>query len=699
MNRHQTVDSRPDRLTVAVLTLCSVFLGASASRAQTTLLVPEQFGSIQEAIQNAAHGDVVSVNSGVYHGNLDFLGKAITVKSRTGPETTTIIGSGSGAVAVFRSDEGHGSVLEGFTIENGTGEIPVSGFRSGGGVFIEAATPTIRDNVITRNSAEIGAGIFVRLPCVPIIERNRIEANRATSSTLYTAAGGGIATEDDSSPIVTENVIQGNTAWDGGGVSCYLSSQPVLFGNVIDANSADVAGGISCRSGAKPVIEQNVIRANTGGFGGIAAWRASPVIRRNRIESNLGTSFGGGVLLNEVPSIRIEACTITGNQTYTGGGGIAAFCSGVIVSNCLLSENSAFPSRVFLPSVGSRLDGGSAAYFFDCQEITMVNNTVVRNGGGANAIQIASNANRPVDANWGKLRIINSIVWGNYGFPQVLPGYYDYVGGPGPPFDIRFIHIPVLVRDCIIERGYRWPGAKRVSDEDPRFLDILAGDYRLRLDSPALDAGSNVALRPKWLPGGPGMDFEGDGRVQDGNLDGRLQVDIGADESTPSIAARFGTTNAQGDRLADTLFVNDSAGDRSRRIVTLSRSESIQVEMRVPPAGPAPAGFVLYAWQGEPDATTITPHPARLGLAAFPTPLRPDPLHLPLVIWNNLGHEPRLGSPTQPSQPAPSLVLDLADATLLPEMTTFQGLIEDNASGSRSRVSLTNAVVLHLTEP
>ena len=60
------------------------------------------------------------------------------------------------------------------------------------------------------------------------------------------------------------------------------------------------------------------------------------------------------------------------------------------------------------------------------------------------------------------------------------------------------------------------------------FGDVL-GDYRLRMDSPAIDAGDNAA------PQIPAADLDGRLRIADGNHDGDARVDIGAYRTTISL--------------------------------------------------------------------------------------------------------------------------------------------------------------------
>jgi hypothetical protein len=89
------------------------------------------FASIREAIEAADSLDVIELTDGRFTGpgnrNLDFGGKAITLRSRSGnPQTCIIDCQGDAAPPgeprrgfVFRSGEGPQSVLRGITITNG----------------------------------------------------------------------------------------------------------------------------------------------------------------------------------------------------------------------------------------------------------------------------------------------------------------------------------------------------------------------------------------------------------------------------------------------------------------------------------------------------------------------------------------------------------------------------------------------------
>src|SRR5437016_11786219 len=86
-----------------------------------TINVPASQPTIQAAINAASNGDTVLVAPGTYRENINFMGKAITVTSSSGPSVTTINGGAAGSVVTFTSNEGTNSVLSGFTITNGLG--------------------------------------------------------------------------------------------------------------------------------------------------------------------------------------------------------------------------------------------------------------------------------------------------------------------------------------------------------------------------------------------------------------------------------------------------------------------------------------------------------------------------------------------------------------------------------------------------
>jgi hypothetical protein len=133
-----------------------------------TIHVPGDYATIQAAIDASAKGDTVLVAKGSYVENLDFKGKDITVRSKSGSDYTNINGSAPvdpdfGSVVTFKNGEPATAVLEGFTLYKGTGTYhPVDRTAPwmfcGGGLFCVNASHTIRDCFIFANTAEQGGG-------------------------------------------------------------------------------------------------------------------------------------------------------------------------------------------------------------------------------------------------------------------------------------------------------------------------------------------------------------------------------------------------------------------------------------------------------------------------------------------------------------------------------------------------------------
>ncbi|MHC4705218.1 MAG: hypothetical protein ACYTFQ_32110, partial [Planctomycetota bacterium] len=139
------------------------------------LHVPSEYSTIQAAIDAAMPSDTVIVADGIYTGpgnrDIDFKGKAITVRSENGPFNCTIDCGGSSTEPHrgfrFHSGEGSTAVVSGFTITNGYGpdEAAVWSDPAGGAIYCQDSDPTISRCIITGNSSGCcgaGAGIGVR---------------------------------------------------------------------------------------------------------------------------------------------------------------------------------------------------------------------------------------------------------------------------------------------------------------------------------------------------------------------------------------------------------------------------------------------------------------------------------------------------------------------------------------------------------
>ncbi len=151
------------RLTSCLLMATFTCLGSLTCQAET-ITVPGDYPTIQQAINAAASGDVITVDAGTYVERLDPNGKAITVRGTvddSGDPITIVDGNAGGSVITINSNETMNStVFENLVIRNGTGT-SVFGQTQGGGIFVDFGDGATFENChILDNEAEKGGGLF-----------------------------------------------------------------------------------------------------------------------------------------------------------------------------------------------------------------------------------------------------------------------------------------------------------------------------------------------------------------------------------------------------------------------------------------------------------------------------------------------------------------------------------------------------------
>jgi predicted outer membrane repeat protein len=291
-----------------------------------TIHVPGDYLTIQEAILAASNGDTVLVDPGTYKENINFKGKAINVMSSGGYLATVIDGDNKLLPVVrFQNAEGPSSVLCGFTITNGNGKLLPNG-RAGGGIYCETASPTIKNNLITKNKADFSGGGIYCVNASPLISNNIITENHADHATEMTA-GGGIALRN-SSPAIMDNIISMNTATGsgdhaGGGIICHGSlSSPLISNNLISGNVANFGGGIFCSGDPAPTISNNLIFENSavGRGGGIQFWYAAgpALVTNNTLFGNTCQGEGGGLVCNDDSVLTVTNMILWNNEAPVG---------------------------------------------------------------------------------------------------------------------------------------------------------------------------------------------------------------------------------------------------------------------------------------------------------------------------------------------------------------------------------------------
>ena len=318
-------------------------LGVTVSLFATTLVaatitVPAEQPTIQAGINAAKKGDAVVVSPGTYTENINFMGKAITVKSSSGAKLTIIDGGQNGSVVTFSSGESAAAVLMGFTVQNGTGTINF-GLTEGGGIYIaNNSAPTIVMNTISQNHACDGGGIAINSGSSPLIQHNVITKN--SGGTCGGLGGGGIAIHGAGAPQIIANTISNNTECcaNGGGIYInYTTQVPLIENNLIRNNVAATGGGIYAANQVyNSLLIQNLITRNTASQGAGMYWTV--------VNNSFVTMVNNTIALNTIN----QTCPLCeGSALYIGG----FYGQSVLENNLFIAQNS--QSALFCDSLYS----------------------------------------------------------------------------------------------------------------------------------------------------------------------------------------------------------------------------------------------------------------------------------------------------------------------------------------------------------
>ena len=478
---------------------------------------------IQSAVDASSNGDLIWVNDGVYQtggrvviGSLTnrvAINKRVTVQSVHGPVETIIRGyqvpgttNGDSAVrCVYMTN---GAVLSGFTLTGGA---------------------TIADG------------------------------SQFPGLTFRDESGGGLWGETSAASIVTNCIIQGNTAFaEGGGVYCVNEFDP-LNTNLCNFNNCAIIGNSAIHGGgvAGGVLRNCTVTGNIASFtgGGVyGGFLHNCTLTENR------AVYGGGAMNGAI----LYNCTLIGNQAQIAGGG-ASQCTlynctltanfadhgggadSSTLYSCMLSGNLALTNAAH--GYGGGVSGGTSYY------CTFLNNGA-QIGGGANGSYLEGCV---LAHNWASFRsggadgcgltnctVVNNKsagtvggVGGSYFFVNCIV-YYN--SGVSP----NYTFFEVMTNCCT------WPlpelGIGNIQEE-PRFVNLDAGDYHLQSNSPCINAGNNSYAANL-------TDLDVNPRIQGSS------VDIGAYEyQTPSSILSYAWAQQYGlvtDGLADTA---DTDGD------------------------------------------------------------------------------------------------------------------------------------------
>jgi hypothetical protein len=308
-------------------------------------------------------------------------------------------------------------------------------------------------------------------------------------------------------------VLDGFTISDGyaeygGGIFAYEAS-PVIRACRVTGNVAHHEGGGIWLGGGTPLIDNTVVSNNASAYwgGGIVASRASPTVQDSSITSNTARDYGGGLVFWGTAQPRLVTTTIADNIARWGGGLYVGDDVALHASDCRIDGNSAQQAagmrvtyatvtmtNTFVVDNSAITSGpGGIQFWYACGRL--VNATIANNSASDGLGGIAFTTGQPD----GNLVILNSILAFN------------------DDDDLSCSSGTCSVTYSDVQEGIAGSGNIAA---DPQFVDRAKGDYHLKGNSPAINAGTSE--------GAPATDFEGDPRPAGA-------VDMGADEFTGNL--------------------------------------------------------------------------------------------------------------------------------------------------------------------
>jgi len=292
----------------------------------------------------------------------------------------------------------------------------------------------------------------------------------------------------------------------GGGVKLYTGS--VCSNCIVRGNSsAGGGGGIWIEDAANIKIANCVIATNTADSygGGFGAYRPQNIIVSNCYIINNTASEGGGIYVYLLGHIYVDLCIVTGNVAlgnqvnFNGyGGGILVDriqqWYGLYANNCRISGNAA-----------NNMGGGLYGNRLFLKNCLVANNQALTNFGGllvsTGIVESCTIVSNYAGVAGGGLCIngpavgTNSIVYFNTS-PSAA-NFTNISGNTGLSY-------------CCVTPAV--DGTGNITN-DPVLISPAGGDYRLHMNSPCVNAGTNQA----WMTNA--VDLEGNVRVQNNIVD------------------------------------------------------------------------------------------------------------------------------------------------------------------------------------
>jgi len=341
---------------VTLLVITSLYFGNTASYGQ--IQVPEDYGSIQEAINNADPNEVITVHNGIYTENL-IIDKPLTIRSdffltnNTLDIENTIIDANLNGSAIQMSDIEGVVHLIGFTLINGTGTLyevhPGVFIENGGGLFVNNVASLYLDNMIIKDhhlvsTNNAGGGMYAEASQVNVYNTEVLNNSTEAESVLGEGAGFKFV---DCIANVQFSVFEGNhsNGYDNGG-AVYATGGTLSIGNSNFNQNFGTSGGGVCVIDADAFINDCNFTNNESDHSGSAIRANEFSDQEHTITVNNCNFNGNKTLVNRTggtlsftnTNANVSYCDLVDNEN-AGGGALVNLNANVVMDYCIISNN------------------------------------------------------------------------------------------------------------------------------------------------------------------------------------------------------------------------------------------------------------------------------------------------------------------------------------------------------------------------
>lgn len=335
------------------------------------------FTELQPALEAASEGDEIWITEGIYYPTKDMNGSASPIDVRTKSfqmknevkilggfpddneiaklddrnvsENETILSGDlnknnaiddTDAYHVFYHPQGvfisGSAVLDGVTITGGNANnyLVVDG-TSGGGMFNDRSHPKLANVTIEKNYAQSGGGIYN--------QNSKMHFDNGVISENSSNTGGGLF-NNNGDPLLTNMIIENNTATDNGGGIYSTSSKLTISKSLIANNTAGSSGGGLYSNSEGKLDDVNILYNTARNGAGLYLSSSTFIMNDGEVAGNVakgdGTSNGGGIFSSNSWNSSFNNVDIQDNSASSGGG-IYLQSGREVYSNTTINNNHA----------------------------------------------------------------------------------------------------------------------------------------------------------------------------------------------------------------------------------------------------------------------------------------------------------------------------------------------------------------------